>query len=317
MNCERCGKPVKPRTDRTPRFCSIACANKSRQKRVPKPCEKCGTVFIPPRNHPRQRFCSLICRDAARTTAVEVLCRECGTPITRKANRIARFGDGFCSRSCISAWRTKHGPRGESHVQHVPPVKRICEMCRADVSRLPSHVKQHTFCSRECREEWQRTSGYMSGPNSPAWRGGYSDYRGPNWLRQRRAALERDAHRCCSCGTTKRLQVHHLRPFVTFDSSEEANHLTNLQTLCLACHKAAEWAYWRAHPEIIHLYPDTSRIHVCRKCQQRYLALSPRSLDCDGCCDPVRLRRRKREVPASRTPLLAPLQLGLPEVAAS
>ncbi len=79
-----------------------------------------------------------------------------------------------------------------------------------------------------------------------------NDY-GPNWARQRDAARSRDNYRCQSCSAPERFDrhhdVHHIRPFRTFDYIRgvndaylEANRLENLVTLCPTCHRAAESA---------------------------------------------------------------------------
>ncbi len=77
-----------------------------------------------------------------------------------------------------------------------------------------------------------------------------NDY-GPNWREQRLKALERDGHRCRTCGATARpglgLHVHHIRPFRDYryerdknDAYRVANKLDNLVTLCASCHRRAE-----------------------------------------------------------------------------
>lgn len=83
------------------------------------------------------------------------------------------------------------------------------------------------------------------GARNANWRGGHSDYRGPDWEQQRKLALARDNHACQHCGATEcGLQVHHVVPFrISHD-----NALTNLLTLCPSCHSRAEAAWERAHP---------------------------------------------------------------------
>lgn len=77
-----------------------------------------------------------------------------------------------------------------------------------------------------------------------------NDY-GPNWQQQRRLVLERDDHRCQTCGAESRpgtpLHVHHIRPFREFgyvpgqnDAYRQANQITNLVALCPSCHRRAE-----------------------------------------------------------------------------
>jgi len=74
------------------------------------------------------------------------------------------------------------------------------------------------------------------------WSNDPNDY-GPSWQKQRRMALQRDNFTCQVCGSPERDRphhVHHKRAFRTFSSSEEANQLDNLITLCPLCHRRAE-----------------------------------------------------------------------------
>jgi len=79
-----------------------------------------------------------------------------------------------------------------------------------------------------------------------------NDY-GPNWASQRRAARERDGHKCVICGTPEtpghEHHVHHRKPFRTFgyvrgenDHYLRANELDNLMTVCPSCHVKIETA---------------------------------------------------------------------------
>ncbi|MFQ5616475.1 MAG: HNH endonuclease, partial [Anaerolineales bacterium] len=66
---------------------------------------------------------------------------------------------------------------------------------------------------------------------------------GPSWPRQRDAARARDGCRCQSCGSPEKGRahdVHHKIPFRSSASSEQANRLHNLITLCPPCHRRAE-----------------------------------------------------------------------------
>lgn len=68
---------------------------------------------------------------------------------------------------------------------------------------------------------------------------------GPTWAKQRRLARARDSYYCQMCGAPEQGRehdVHHKIPFRTFASAEQANQLTNLITLCHACHRRAETA---------------------------------------------------------------------------
>jgi len=77
-----------------------------------------------------------------------------------------------------------------------------------------------------------------------AWTNDPNDY-GPDWPTQRDQARARDGYCCQSCGIAEQGQahhVHHIVPFRTFASPQQANQLSNLVTLCPRCHRRAESA---------------------------------------------------------------------------
>lgn len=108
--------------------------------------------------------------------------------------------------------------------------------------------------------------GHPSGPENPAWKGGYGDISyGPNWYQQRKRALERDDFQCQMPGCTidreqhrelfgRDLNVHHIVPLGNFIDAdgvldyEQANQLENLATVC---HRHR--AYWE---QLAPLRPD-------------------------------------------------------------
>jgi 5-methylcytosine-specific restriction endonuclease McrA len=49
----------------------------------------------------------------------------------------------------------------------------------------------------------------------------------------RRLTLQRDGYRCTVCGATEQLEVHHVVP----RRAGGADALSNLVTLCVACHE--------------------------------------------------------------------------------
>jgi DEAD/DEAH box helicase domain-containing protein len=66
---------------------------------------------------------------------------------------------------------------------------------------------------------------------------------GTNWHKQKEAARKRDNYTCQNCGALedgRAHNVHHKTPFRAYESSEEANRLDNLVTLCPTCHRRAE-----------------------------------------------------------------------------
>lgn len=57
------------------------------------------------------------------------------------------------------------------------------------------------------------------------------------WGRARRAAKERDGHKCVTCGSDDRLEVNHIEPRLGKGYGVGChNHSDNLETLCKPCH---------------------------------------------------------------------------------
>ena len=74
------------------------------------------------------------------------------------------------------------------------------------------------------------------------WKNDPNQY-GPNWEKQKYLARKRDQFKCQVCGlveTGMAHPVHHITPFRSFPSYEQANKLENLITLCPTCHHKAE-----------------------------------------------------------------------------
>jgi DEAD/DEAH box helicase domain-containing protein len=78
--------------------------------------------------------------------------------------------------------------------------------------------------------------------SSGTWNSGLMDY-GPHWPTTRKLVLERDQNKCQACGKRwdeSQLHIHHKKPLRSFHSSQEANQLDNLITLCPRCHQRVE-----------------------------------------------------------------------------
>jgi len=64
---------------------------------------------------------------------------------------------------------------------------------------------------------------------------------GSDWRAVRDGIVARDGGVCASCGSDRRLEVHHRRPIVLFEGDlEAANHPANLITLCRPCHRTED-----------------------------------------------------------------------------
>ena len=112
-----------------------------------------------------------------------------------------------------------------------------CAHCRATFRRTFGAVKRvrRLFCSKDCQHA------HIQGPESPSWRGGSDPNRGAGWLKLAEQIRARDDYRCQRCELTQennkqRLSVDHIKPWRLFTSAVEANHPTNLISLCRKCH---------------------------------------------------------------------------------
>lgn len=180
------------------------------------------------RNAKYTPVCSLACLYRGRTMGI--IKREVTNPYTITDKGRAGW---------IKAAKERTG------ILHKPPRVFICETCNKEVS-IPRGkccpARKFRFCSPKCANIGN------SGEYNHAWRGGYDGYYGSNWKAQRRATRKRDGYKCQDCGRTQKdigrsLDVHHIKRFADFESSEEANHIDNLISLCHRCHMLREWMY--------------------------------------------------------------------------
>jgi len=175
------------------------------------------------------------------------ICYTCKKPYKERPSRIARNKRTFCSKECFM--KEKPNIAKESMKSRKKRIKVTCDYCGKDIFLRPYRLKQgykNTFCNYSCRSAWRTEN--LSGENSWAWKGGWPEYYGPNWKKQRNKARKRDNYTCQKCHITeeklgKQLDVHHIKPIREFgyipnenDNYKPANNLENLICLCNKCH---------------------------------------------------------------------------------
>jgi len=246
--CEQCGKQYPLHTSRghAGRFCSWECHINSAPRRHLVVCPVCSITFK--QKEIGQKFC---CRECYRnrllpkhsTKETLVTCDYCGKKFYKWTYRISPNKGNYCNRECAS------------HLTQCPGqwTQRICEICGEKFTIqtwfLTHRENTGRYCSNACQS--QAFSERRRGPNNPMWKGGHDPYRGPNWHSQKKLARKRDNQTCQACNrkpSMRYLDVHHIQPFRTFNYVKDentnylqANHLSNLITLCRKCHKHAEY----------------------------------------------------------------------------
>lgn len=227
-------------------------------------CMNCEAVFeVQPCFASRRKFCSKDCYTQwDDNRRVHKTCEVCGAAFSVKPhNTVARF----CSRSCGGKWhmqnRVMRGPdmkgnkyrqgkkpsnaftpdqvRGSANPNWKEPIALTCEQCKKEYYLKPWVVRQNNprFCSNKCAKTYSR------GENHWGYLGGPMTYRGRSWLKQRALAVARDNGTCQDCGKVvgASIPVHHIKPFRTFATEQEANVLENLVCLCQSCHMKREY----------------------------------------------------------------------------
>lgn len=232
-------------------------------KRITTNCPHCGREFWYYRSWPR-KYCSRKCSGANNAknfgkfyrpeSRVALKCEQCGQDFTRNAFEVTKTEHHFCSRKCFGQWLAldqKGKPRPEVTGEKPHLQKRIakkCPICKAAFQVKQSSASRRRFCSKVCMAKHQQT---LVGPMVHNWKGGPLPYYGPNWLQQRRNARRRDNYTCRKCGKSeqalgRQLDVHHIKSFRSIGAKNyrTANKLTNLVSLCNACHKYVEHHGW-------------------------------------------------------------------------
>lgn len=225
--------------------------------RVPnKTCAQCETRFYA---QYEKKYCSEECRKIGFTATKspdsnygnakkETSCELCGDSFEYYPSA----KEGLYCSSCVEneSWRDPPELEGSDHPRwNGGKVTVDCDVCGDSVERYPSDVDEVVCCSEDCRGRW--LSEAFTGEGHPNWAGGGNEAYGQGWAAVREAALERDDHECVHCGAARdelgrNPDVHHIVPVRAFVASEEyektdAHFLENVVSLCLACHRKAEF----------------------------------------------------------------------------
>jgi hypothetical protein len=269
------------------KFCSNKCYHDSMRNTIECECDNCGKMFqtYPSSIKNGRKYCSQECAGNARLTSVMVNCPQCGKEFRVTTNRLNRGEGKYCSRKCVQmsqkvdkikrvclhcgkefevfpyVIKDGHGDYCSKKCWYAsrPLIECTCLVCGKKFKRTQNAIDNGggKFCSQEHHYL------YHTGEGSPNWRGGKVRSWGLNWKPQRRLAYARDQGICQHCGITedqalkkyrRRCAVHHIVKRRVFrdrgEPVENANALSNLITLCIACHPKAEHGKITLQPKL-------------------------------------------------------------------
>lgn len=142
-----------------------------------------------------------------------------------------------------------------------------CLVCKKHFHICKSHYKRGNgkYCSRKCfyispffkekrrldrigkvtspETRLKMSLNHPSGKNSHLWKGGLTNkrqviYNSMEYKLWRTAVYERDKYKCVFCGSHKKLNADHIKPFSLFPELRFA--IDNGRTLCVDCHKSTD-----------------------------------------------------------------------------
>lgn len=175
---------------------------------------------------------------------VNLVCTQCGAAYQRKQS------DAAVSRYCSNSCRCKGSSAKKKWID------KECLCCGIPYRVEPCFAVQSKFCSRACYYQANK------GENHNSWKGG------TGWYKKQKG------ERCERCGADqRRLQVHHK------DQDRSNNDLSNLETLCVPCHRKHHHSLKPKKPRLAELFPQQ-----CRWCQKQFIDYQRRQRFCSRRC---------------------------------
>lgn len=218
---------------------TVHCAYCGKNKEVPYCRTKTNTNF----------FCNNQCKSKyqVKNGTIVLVCSICGD-YYKVPRYFATIGNTkkskYCSKQChAEAFKLKR--QGEGNPLWVKKETIKCKTCNKKIEINPSQ-KNRKYCSRKCASKM--LSLQYRGSNHWNWTGGKKHYYGPDWKQIARNIRKRDNWTCQVCGIYSKgrngpvgaMHVHHIKPLLSFNNYEEANHPSNLISLCQSCHRPVE-----------------------------------------------------------------------------
>jgi len=140
---------------------------------------------------------------------------------------------------------------------HPPSYTEVEDLAKYSAAAYESTFGSFLEAKAEAGYEPVATDNFLRGEEHPHWKDGEDARYGKNWQQERKKALQRDGQQCQRCGISAEehqrkigmdLHVHHITPAREFDDYNERNKLSNLITLCAACHR--NWEAIPVQPQV-------------------------------------------------------------------
>ena len=177
----------------------------------------------------------------------KIICKTCGKEFLADKYLHRKYCSCICAFKNRPSFSGKNNPmfgkRPHNKGKYTSRKKAICQTCGKEYWYYPSS-ETGTFCSKKCRGLSLR------GKKNPNWKGGYSTYKGADWIDIRNIVKQRDNYTCQKCGMAEEesiiefgcgLHVHHIIPYRIIQKHD----IKKLITLCMICHKEEEWIIWK------------------------------------------------------------------------
>lgn len=212
--CKQCGKEFIGYPGNPNKYCSVECANKTKEH-IP--------FYIPTE------------KDKKNISERMKKYPPLSNPESFKKMKETRKKQG-------SPWNKKEG----NGMWTGGPIETYCDNCGKEISLRPSRYAKHNFhfCSEKCRSKFISDENIMSGKNHPNWKGGISFEPYPSEFNEKlkEGIRKRDNRICQYCrikenivGNKKiRMAVHHI------DGNKKNSSSENLVTLCNSCNTRME-----------------------------------------------------------------------------
>lgn len=151
---------------------------------------------------------------------VSKVCLKCSVGFKARKDRPGLY----CSRSCAG--------KDKNQISH--KLNKLCEVCNKEFIVKRYRKDSALYCSNECRRKRMPKAA-----EHPMWKGGISErkYSSRKVIRN----LKKCIAECQKCGSTNRLQGHHI--IKHSENKDLANDQNNILILCISCHA-------NEHPEI-------------------------------------------------------------------